>query len=285
MDRFNNTHNLEPNPYESVSEVLVFGHPQSSDPPSNGGEGEKDNNRKSRRKWTPTDDIVLIDAWLKTSKDPKYVAFWKRVASYFASSPKLAAGQEKREAIHCKQRWTKINNAVCKFVGCYEAATAQLSSSGQSEQSENDVISLAYQIYFDEHKAKFTLEHAWRELRHDPKWCADASVKKKKRKFEEGSAQSSSSHPELSHDGEDDDEAMPPPPPAVKASKALRRRNVTVNNNTSTVEVEDKSLVEFQRKEKLSKHKLLDTLLSKTEPLSEMEMALKNKLINDMLLS
>nr|VDD36811.1 unnamed protein product [Brassica oleracea] len=26
--------------------------------------------RQERRKWTPTDDVVLISSWLNTSKDP-----------------------------------------------------------------------------------------------------------------------------------------------------------------------------------------------------------------------
>lgn len=36
-------------------------------------------------------------------------------------------------------------------------------------------------------------------------------------------------------------------------------------------------------KEKLNKQKLLDSLIGKTEPLSELEMVLKIKLIKDML--
>ena len=86
--------------------------------------------RKERRKWTPAKDVVLISAWLNTSKDPvvgneqKAIAFWKRIAAYFAASPKLACLQ-KRESAHCKQRWGKINEGVCKFVGCYEAATKE----------------------------------------------------------------------------------------------------------------------------------------------------------------
>lgn len=36
-------------------------------------------------------------------------------------------------------------------------------------------------------------------------------------------------------------------------------------------------------KDNLSKTKLLDSLLAKTEPLSELEVALKNKLITEML--
>ena len=96
---------------------------------------------KERRKWSPTDDVVLISSWLNTSKDlfvgneQKAEAFWKRIAVYFAASPKVERGQ-KREAIQCKQRWQKINDLVCKFAGSYEAAPRQKTSG----QNENDVV-------------------------------------------------------------------------------------------------------------------------------------------------
>ncbi|XP_013617712.1 PREDICTED: glutathione S-transferase T3-like [Brassica oleracea var. oleracea] len=96
--------------------------------------------RKERRAWTPTDDIVLISSWLNTSKDPvvgneqKSVAFWTRVATYFSASPKIS-GSEKREGPQCKQRWHKLNEAVCKFCGAYEAATREKNSG----MNENDV--------------------------------------------------------------------------------------------------------------------------------------------------
>uniref|UniRef100_A0A0D3BLD8 Myb-like domain-containing protein n=1 Tax=Brassica oleracea var. oleracea TaxID=109376 RepID=A0A0D3BLD8_BRAOL len=57
-----------------------------------------------RKKWTVTDDLVLISAWLNTSKDhvvgneQKACAFWQRIAVYFAASPKVERG-ETREAI------------------------------------------------------------------------------------------------------------------------------------------------------------------------------------------
>ncbi|CAL9215275.1 unnamed protein product, partial [Arabidopsis halleri] len=112
------THRPEPSLHESLS------------PRSNLGESEvpvQAKDRKSRKKWTPEEDVVLISAWLNTSKDPivaneqRIEAFWKRIAAYVASSPKLK-GKQVREADHYKQRWGKINKNVCKFVGCYDAA-------------------------------------------------------------------------------------------------------------------------------------------------------------------
>ena len=77
---------------------------------------------KERRKWSPTEDIVLISAWLNTSKDPvvgneqKAIAFWKRIAGYFASFPKVA-GLQKRGETQCKQRWRKLNEVFVSLLG------------------------------------------------------------------------------------------------------------------------------------------------------------------------
>ena len=147
----------EPTVEVSASEASIFG-PQWTEDGNDDAEILSD--RKERRKWSPTEDGVLISAWLNTSKDPvvgneqKAVAFWKRIAAYFAASPKLD-GAQKREPTHCKARWIMINEGVCKFFGCYEAATKQRSSG----QNEDDVLKLAHMIFFNDHKAKFTLEH------------------------------------------------------------------------------------------------------------------------------
>lgn len=110
---------------------------------------------------------MLISSWLNTSKDhavgneQRSGAFWKRIAAYFAPSPKVA-GCEHREPNHCKQCWRKINDLICKFYGSYDAATKEKSSS----QNENDVLKLAHEIFFNIHNKKFNLEHAWKELRN-----------------------------------------------------------------------------------------------------------------------
>ncbi|WZZ66170.1 hypothetical protein YC2023_077540 [Brassica napus] len=133
----------------------------SSQAPFSASQGLEDSNfaddsqasRKERRAWTPTDDVVLISSWLNTSKDAvvgteqKSLAFWKRIAAYYNASPKLA-GSEKREENHCKNRLQKINDIVCKFCGAYEAANREKTSG----QNENDVVKLAHEIFFTNHK-------------------------------------------------------------------------------------------------------------------------------------
>ncbi|KAF8100748.1 hypothetical protein N665_0218s0086 [Sinapis alba] len=232
--------------------------------------------RTPRRTWTPTDDVVLISSWLNTSKDPvvgneqRSVAFWKRIAAYFSASPKLSSC-DKREASHCKQRWHKINDLVCKFCGAYEAATREKSSG----QNENDVLKLAHEIFFNNHKKKFTLEHAWKELRNEQKWCEVSTGKNegssKKRKWEDGFDSANSQADTIR-------------PPGVKAAKARGKKTM----------VEGKDLSDFQTmwdikkedlaiKERLSKMKLLESLLAKEEPLPDYEEALKKKLINELM--
>uniref|UniRef100_A0A0D3CD74 No apical meristem-associated C-terminal domain-containing protein n=1 Tax=Brassica oleracea var. oleracea TaxID=109376 RepID=A0A0D3CD74_BRAOL len=89
----------------SFSQVPLFGTQRSE--ASNFGE-EPPAERREQRTWTPTDDVVLISLWLNTRKYPvvgneqRSGAFWKRIAAYFAASPKIA-GSEHMEANHYDQ--------------------------------------------------------------------------------------------------------------------------------------------------------------------------------------
>ncbi|XP_010445809.1 PREDICTED: glutathione S-transferase T3-like [Camelina sativa] len=259
-------------------------------------------NRKSRHAWLPTDDIMLVSTWLNTSKDPvtsneqRRGAFWGRIADYFAFCLN-AAGRPKREASHCKQRWGSINDLVCKFIGCYETATREKSSG----QNEDDVMKLAHQIYLNDHGQRFTLEHAWRDLRYDQKWCASTSTKgngvKRGRVCVDGSEQDA--HPVI-----DVDEPMPHPP-GVKAAKGKSKKS---SNTKPAVEEDGKAFFEFQlervermyemkqkdfalkekefamKKEHIN-HVILENLIAKKDSLTESEKALKDKLIDDMMSS
>ncbi|KAF3563540.1 hypothetical protein DY000_02018342 [Brassica cretica] len=67
-------------------------------------------------------------------------------------------------------------------------------------------------------------------------------------------------------------------PPGVKAAKAGCKKKKSVREEELT-----KLQGVLEMKEKLSRHKLLDRLLAKTEPLSDMETSLKLKLMSEML--
>ncbi|XP_013639496.1 PREDICTED: glutathione S-transferase T3-like [Brassica oleracea var. oleracea] len=237
----------------------------------------------------PTDDLVLISAWLNTSKDPvveneqRSGHFWKRIGAYFAASSKVA-GSERREPSHCKQHWQKINDLVYKFCGSYEAASREKTSG----QNENDVLKKAHEIFYNNHKKKFTLEQAFMELHSDQKWCHLSSSKNtgssRKRKNEDGAhvMDETSSHATKTNTYEADEASTRPP--GVKAAKAWGKKP----------RVDEKGLSDFwtlwnikqhdlAMKERLSKMSLLDSLIVKQEPLSECEEALKKKLITELL--
>ena len=244
---------------------------------SNFEAGDTPAERRERRKWTQVDDIVLISLWLNMSKDlvvgneQRSGTFWKRIAAYFAASPHVP-GREVRESGHCKQRWHKINDLVCKFCGAYEAASREKSSG----QNENDVLRQAHQIFFNNQNKKFTLEHTWRELRNDQKWCdlAKNDGSSRKRKAEDGPDSSTS------------EATASKRPPGVKAAKASGKKTVVetvdLNKFQSMWTIKQQELAV---KERLSKMSLLGSLIGKKEPLAEHEEILKSKLINDLLSS
>ncbi|KAF8111923.1 hypothetical protein N665_0071s0062 [Sinapis alba] len=204
---------------ELLSRQTIFGFSQDSVSLSSNLVEETTAERKERRKWSTVHDVVLISSWLNTSKDhivgneQKCGTFWKRIAAYFAGSPKVAAS-EQREWSHCKQRWQKINDLVNKFCGAYEAASREKSSC----QNENDVLKLAHEIFYNNQKKKFNLEHAWKELPNDQKMLKGGSVK--------------------------------------TCMWSIKKADMAM-------------------KERLSKMKLLESLIAKQEPLAEYEEALK----------
>ncbi|XP_013632873.1 PREDICTED: glutathione S-transferase T3-like [Brassica oleracea var. oleracea] len=221
----------------SLSEAQVPFYGTQGTEPSNFGE-DNHASRKERRTWSPGDDVLLISSWLNTSKDAvvgneqRLNAFWKRIAAYYNASTSVG-GCEKREPTHCKNRWQKINDQVCMFCGAYEAANREKTSG----QNENDVLKLAHQIFFTNHNKKITLEHAWKELRNDQKWCELSTAKNdggsKKRKCGDVSHSASSKATEV--DSSDDDEATTHPP-GVKAAKARSKKTMS----------DGKELSEFQ---------------------------------------
>ncbi|XP_020889043.1 glutathione S-transferase T3-like [Arabidopsis lyrata subsp. lyrata] len=225
------------------SEVSVFSI-QWSEAPSQGENNNANRIPRKRNKLSRKKDVVLISAWLNTSKDAivgneqRGDVFRKRIAAYFAGSPQVSC-LKKRLPSHFKQRWGKINENVCKFLGSHQAATTQMASG----QNDNDLMKLVHQICESDYKKKFTMDSAWRELRHDQNWCASQSIKEtvmsKRKKAEDGAAHSSGSNP-ISHGGA---EASQTRPPGVKAAKGKGKRNA---NNSPNVEGERNALERIQ---------------------------------------
>ncbi|KAG2271124.1 hypothetical protein Bca52824_065679 [Brassica carinata] len=219
--------------------------------------------RRERKKWTPADDEVLISAWLNTSKDAVVAndqnarTFWKRVGEYYASTRHATKG-EKREHIHCKQRWHKINELTNKLCAAFASAERQQASG----QNDTDVLKLAHQIFYADHNTKFTLEHAWCVLRFEQKWLSLNTPKPS------GGSQASSCEV-------GDHETRPE---GAKAAKA-RRSSSKVRDLDEVKTIWEFKKEDLEMKEKLSKLAILDTLLAKQQPLSEAEEVVKNKLL------
>ncbi|XP_033141095.1 glutathione S-transferase T3-like [Brassica rapa] len=231
-------------PFMSAPDVPAKS-PVSSSPDVRAKSGVNPNaSGPERRKWTPREDKILIGAWLNTSKDPvmsneqKSTSFWKLP----------------RETTPCKQRWSRINGDVSKFCGSYDAALREQ----RSGQNDDDVMKTALDIFFNTVGYKFAMDHCWRELRYDQKWCShypakDAGKEKRKQAVEVDTEVAQGVDPEVR-------------PPGVKAAKASTKKKKSGRE-------EELSRLHgvLEIKEKLSKQKLLDRLLAKKEPLSDME--------------
>uniref|UniRef100_A0A0D3A2C8 Uncharacterized protein n=1 Tax=Brassica oleracea var. oleracea TaxID=109376 RepID=A0A0D3A2C8_BRAOL len=222
---------------------------------------------------------VLISVWLNTSKDSivaneqKSGTFWDRVAHLYSSSPHGLEDGE-REPGQCKKRWHRINDDVNKFCAAYSASERQL----RSGESDTDLLKKAHEIFFADQAKKFTLEHAWCTLRFEQKWLSLNAPKAgggEKRKNVETTTQASTT------DGVVD---VDPRPEGIKAAKARRNggKGKSVSDYVSVWEMKkedwEMKKEDLERKERLSKLSILDTLLAKTEPLSEAEEAVYLKM-------
>ncbi|XP_013632488.1 PREDICTED: glutathione S-transferase T2-like [Brassica oleracea var. oleracea] len=135
-------------------------------------------------------------------------------------------------------------------------------------KANKDYYNMLHYVADAQQGIKFNLEHAWRELRHDVKWSSTYLEKdsgKDKRKPVDSDAQGSVTEPQER-------------PMGVKAAKAAGKRKKLGK------EEELGQLKEMmETKKQISNQSLLASLVAKTEPLSDMEEALKMKLLSEML--
>ncbi|XP_048624082.1 glutathione S-transferase T3-like [Brassica napus] len=213
-------------------------HLDSCDPLLFTGQSSGVSTVKERRKWSLKEDLILIGAWLNTSKDP------------------IVSNEQ-------KQRWARINEGVCKFAGCYDMALREQ----RSGQNENDVMKSALDIFANDQGSKFNFEHAWRELRHDVKWCS-TYLEKDKRKPADSQGDGEGAVPEPEPEPEER-------PIGVEAAKAGSKRKKT-GKEEELAKLEN--LLELRKK--ISQQSLLESLLTKPKPLSEMESALKSEVLD-----
>lgn len=121
-------------------------------------------------KWSKEATVVLISAWLNTSKDSivgydqTSSHFWDRIAEYFNLNYK--DGQT-RTTQKCKDHQNKIDQKVARFNGCYK----RVQEAHHSGWSEELVLENVQDLYKSENKnSSFQPLDCWRLLRNEPKW-------------------------------------------------------------------------------------------------------------------
>lgn len=89
---------------------------------------------KRKANFTKDEDILLVSAWLNTSKDAvigsqqNSSSFWGRISEYIVSNE----GDEGRSIPSLKYRWADINKQCAKFAGCV-VQQEDLNQSGQTQ--------------------------------------------------------------------------------------------------------------------------------------------------------
>ena len=100
---------------------------------------------KRSKNFDPKEDLVVVEAWLNTSKDPVRGAnqprgsFWSRIHAFYEKHKKTEAFRTESSIMH---RWMTILDQVNKFYACYEAIERR-NQSGATIQDK-----VCYPIWF-----------------------------------------------------------------------------------------------------------------------------------------
>ena len=172
-------------------------------------------------------------------------SFWERIAHYYNTN-KVPVWTERRGST-CKSRWHKLGPDVSKFVGKYEEAS-RVKNSGEGEV---DRLKLAHELFKNDGDHDFTFEHAWRELRNEPKWRSlytstkanNGEGSKRSRINEAGSYSTSGGSTPTSFPTP---ESAPTRPIGIKVAKGKGKRIVGSSSGREEVVAEVASLIETQ---------------------------------------
>ncbi|XP_010430791.1 PREDICTED: glutathione S-transferase T3-like [Camelina sativa] len=271
-----------PNVNTSSSQIPAFSSQPSSVPTQPPSQSEETAEQcRERWLWSSQDDLVLISAWLNTSKDAvvgngqKAGSFWNRIGDFYGTSSHVRGGAEPRLPEHCRQRWQKISKEVSQFCGAFAEAEGEKAIG----MNDVDVLQNAHQIYTKLYKKKFAMEYAWTVLRFEQKWGnletmnpTPKTTSSNKRKADDTAGSTGSVVGE--HESR---------PPGIKATKKLRNKGKA----KATPSAEFSQMFELKQKDlegmkQLQKMSILDTLIAKNETLDEDEKALKKKLMAEL---
>ncbi|KAL7093651.1 hypothetical protein ACP275_11G052300 [Erythranthe tilingii] len=123
---------------------------------------------KRKKNFSRDEDIILVSAWLNTSKDAitgndqRATTFWGKIYDLFMSH----GGDVGRTEKSIKHRWGQINTRCAKFAGCVK----QIDDRHQSGQSTHGKLIEAKQLYVADEGRAFQLEHCFELLQNERKW-------------------------------------------------------------------------------------------------------------------
>ncbi|PNX54585.1 glutathione S-transferase t2-like protein [Trifolium pratense] len=159
-------------------------------------EGENSTQKKQRVRFLEEEDKLVIQTWLNVSKDSvvgndqKSDCFWGRIKDRYNN---YRGSLIAREWSTLKSRWHLLNKHCQWFCGSYKLAVANK----KSGQSETDIMDEARKLFAQVHHQRFTMEHAWRLLKDEPKWKGQEMNNSSKRsKTSSTGTYSSTSNPE-----------------------------------------------------------------------------------------
>lgn len=175
-------------------------------------------------KWSKESTILLISAWLNTSKDAVVgndqtsSRFWERISEYYNTNKKYGPTRSGKQ---CKDHWNKINQKVARFNGCY----TRVQQARHSGWSDEQILENAHLMYKSENKnSNFQHVDCWRLLKEEPKWNATHQAHHTKRaKVSESGRYTSSSNADLSD--REVREVRPCGQKAAKKKEKEKRRN------------------------------------------------------------
>ncbi|KAK2434803.1 glutathione S-transferase T3 [Trifolium repens] len=143
-------------------------------------EGEHSSEKKQRVRFLEEEDKLLIQTWLNISKDSvvgddqKADSFWGRIKDRYNNYRESLIA---REWSTLKSRWHLLNKHCQWFCGSYKLVVANK----KSGQSERDVMDEACKLFVQVRHQRFTMEHAWRLLKDEPKWKGEEMNNSSKR--------------------------------------------------------------------------------------------------------
>ncbi|XP_050387272.1 glutathione S-transferase T3-like [Argentina anserina] len=190
--------------------------------------------------FNPEEDKLLISARLNIVMDPvtcneqKAQAFWGKITDYYHQYKNFDLDHSQQML---SQRWGKIQKEIADTKSLYE-------------EQENK---------------RFTLDHAWVILRHQPKWIQtlqEVDAKTSKTKSKPTTTNTSSFSTTSTHIDIDEDITtcfVVPRPPGNKVEKRKLKRNISTRKNseiTSRKKKDEKKLEIMKEKVEVDKEKL-----------------------------